>query len=1028
MQIPKQLKSKKGAAIELAVIFALVVFSLGTLLIGMVSANLTPNKEQKRKLESQLSLSQIGEYFVRACEFGGDFPTDDRTGVTYNVLTNSYSPSNYYNTYPWMDEDTKKFFAKCANNGYYFETSVCTLNQGTFWNFYTSQALVRKLVVKDRTGSVLFNVSVLEDYIYDESGVLLTKSSNPETRFTVINWATEDCLSGVSGQSTNILQKIWKWVGGIFGATENPENTTKSVVYSYETKDNENHDLKNTPTCGVTTQGYSGSNLTMPRAVCEGYEFLGWSLNTSYGGTYRQPGSQLTETDFSGVATGSGLVFYAKWKPYTIILKDGEEQITTYKAKSGQLPSRTRDGYFFLGWQRDADRNSDPVPAGSVISAQNDNDIYFAQWIETSQCINIEYITNGAVGGTAENVTLAPNTESLVLPTVSKQGHTFEGWQILDENNNPTGNALTGTYNIGITSGTIKFKAKFEKINYTITYKLDNSTHRTQTYTITDRVEILSKPAVAGKSVSDWVVGTSNDNNWTENDKSGTLSAGKYGNVTLSATSAAYKISVSYYNGTTECTGIWNYGDGNTLPSSPTRTGYTFAGWAISPSGAATISSGKITPTNDCSVTATWTANKYTVSYNVNEGNALTTTSKQVTFGSTYGTLPSPTRTGYDFAGWYTAASGGTQVTAGSTVNRAENHTIFAHWTKKKYTVTFDANSGSVSPSSKEYEYGSTYGTTLPTPTRTGYDFAGWYTAASGGTQIASTNTITSAKTIYAHWTAKSITVNFNANNGSVSPTSTTVTYASTYGTLPTPTRSNYNFDGWYTAASGGSHITSSSTVTVTSAQTLYAHWTGKSITVTFNANSGSVSPASKTVTYASTYGDLPTPTRSDYNFDGWYTAKSGGTKITSSSTVTVTSAQTLYAHWSSNPCITGDTLITMADGSQKPISDIRSNEKVLAFNHETGKYESTDILVNVKSATGEYNECKLNFSDGTKINIINSHGLFDYTLKKYVVISVNNANEYIGHQFVIYDKNSGENSTVVLKDYIVEKVVETPY
>ena len=74
--------------------------------------------------------------------------------------------------------------------------------------------------------------------------------------------------------------------------------------------------------------------------------------------------------------------------------------------------------------------------------------------------------------------------------------------------------------------------------------------------------------------------------------------------------------------------------------------------------------------------------------------------------------------------------------------------------------------------------------------------------------------------------TPANVTVTFDPNGGSVSPTTKTVTIGSTYGTLPTPTRTYYNFDGWYTAASGGSKVTASTTVTATSNHTLYAHWT----------------------------------------------------------------------------------------------------------------------------------------------------------------------------------------------------------
>lgn len=72
--------------------------------------------------------------------------------------------------------------------------------------------------------------------------------------------------------------------------------------------------------------------------------------------------------------------------------------------------------------------------------------------------------------------------------------------------------------------------------------------------------------------------------------------------------------------------------------------------------------------------------------------------------------------------------------------------------------------------------------------------------------------------------------------------------------------------------------------------------------TVSFNANEGVVNKSSKTVVYGSTYGSLPTPTRDYYTFDGWYTAKTGGNKITESSVFNSAENVTLYAHWTKNP------------------------------------------------------------------------------------------------------------------------------
>ena len=144
---------------------------------------------------------------------------------------------------------------------------------------------------------------------------------------------------------------------------------------------------------------------------------------------------------------------------------------------------------------------------------------------------------------------------------------------------------------------------------------------------------------------------------------------------------------------------------------------------------------------------------------------------------------------------------------------------------------------------------------------------------------------------------AKKFTVTFNANGGTTPTSSKTVTYGSTYGTLPTPSRTGYSFNGWWTGSSSGSNIVAGTTVNITANQTLYAHWTANTYTITFNSHGGN-SISNKTVTYDSTYGSLTTPTRAGYKFLGWYTAESGGTKIISTTKVTITSAQTLHAQW----------------------------------------------------------------------------------------------------------------------------------
>ena len=250
--------------------------------------------------------------------------------------------------------------------------------------------------------------------------------------------------------------------------------------------------------------------------------------------------------------------------------------------------------------------------------------------------------------------------------------------------------------------------------------------------------------------------------------------------------------------------------------------------------------------------------------------------------------------------GWYISVSGDTEVTSSTKVSIESNHTLYAVWSESAYKVSFNANGGTVSRESKNVIYGQSYGG-LPEPTRPGYTFTGWYTANSGGTKItsSSTVTITSSQTLYARWNINTYTVSFNGNGGSVSSSEKTVTYGQPYGDLPTAGRTGYTFMGWYTSSSGGNKITSTSTANITSNQTLYAQWNVNTYTVSFDANGGWVSTSSKNVTYNSEYGSLPNPSRDYYTFNGWYTSSSGGSRITSTSTVGITSNQTLYAQWS---------------------------------------------------------------------------------------------------------------------------------
>ena len=261
--------------------------------------------------------------------------------------------------------------------------------------------------------------------------------------------------------------------------------------------------------------------------------------------------------------------------------------------------------------------------------------------------------------------------------------------------------------------------------------------------------------------------------------------------------------------------------------------------------------------------------------------------------GRAVGTLPTPvsSRKNYTFTGWYTAATGGTKVY--STTKLTKSMTLYAQWKKITYTINFNANGGTVGVEKKWVEYGNPM-EFMPTPKREGYTFTGWYTAKTGGTKVYSTTKPTKSMTLYAQWKIKTYTINFDGNGGTVGVEKKWVDHGNAMNFMPTPKRTGYTFTGWYTAKTGGSKVYS--TTKVTKNMTLYAQWKKNTCTITFNANGGKVSTTSKTVNGGTAIGTMPTPTRSGYTFTGWFTAKTGGTKVYT--TTKATANMTLYAQW----------------------------------------------------------------------------------------------------------------------------------
>jgi len=139
-------------------------------------------------------------------------------------------------------------------------------------------------------------------------------------------------------------------------------------------------------------------------------------------------------------------------------------------------------------------------------------------------------------------------------------------------------------------------------------------------------------------------------------------------------------------------------------------------------------------------------------------------------------------------------------------------------------TVTLDANGGSLGEAADALRVRANEPVgELPAPVREGWTFLGWYTEAEGGERVSAETVIPNDAKLYAQWERIFLSVAFDANGGSCGTESVSVAYGEAIGALPDPSRDDYIFLGWYTAAEGGERV--SAETVVTESAKLCAQW-----------------------------------------------------------------------------------------------------------------------------------------------------------------------------------------------------------
>lgn len=330
-------------------------------------------------------------------------------------------------------------------------------------------------------------------------------------------------------------------------------------------------------------------------------------------------------------------------------------------------------------------------------------------------------------------------------------------------------------------------------------------------------------------------------------------------------------------------------------------------------------------------------------------GGSVGTASKKVFINTPYGTLPTPTRTGYYFAGWYTAASGGSLVKEDTNVSITSNQTLYAHWTPYTYTVSYNANGGTGAPASQTKTYGQSLTLSSVQPTSDTHNFKGWSTSRTGSVEYnpGSTYTGNADLTLYAVWYIKTYAVKYNANGGTGAPENQVKTHGQSL-TLSSvkPTKDGYTFQGWSTTLNGSVQYNPGSAYTVNDHVTLYAVWNPVKYPIYFNANGGTGAPDTQYQTHFE-YLTLSSvvPKKAGYTFKGWSTTLNGTVAYQPGGQFGENRSVTLYAVW-----------IYVMPG--KP-----------SFNNTETKYPSHDVVTFTWSATSNTTHYNLFFDkyDGSQ-------------------------------------------------------------
>lgn len=715
---------------------------------------------------------------------------------------------------------------------------------------------------------------------------------------------------------------------------------------------------------GGTASGYAAKSpcfanvaysIPQQTPVRAGYKFEGFSTGGSSGNVQYQPGGTYSLSDIPTGYYVHTVTLSAVWSQCTLSFDSNGGSAVASQSYYGTMTITssvpTKAGYVFDGWLIDGKKYS-PGQTYELTS----NKTAVAQWL-TAGC-SIVFNANGGSGSMSPQPATYGVATTLSSVAFSKPGYSFDGWAKSSGGSAVYSNGASVTISRSdATNDVLTLFAKWVAKTYTLTINPNGGTYGGSSGSTTKQV------VYDGSQNNN--IGTATRDHYTFSGwyAGGTMvfgAGGRYvagsfwsvngtwqndGGLTVSAnwSPVTYTVTFNANGGSGGTTVSGTYGSSLTAPS-VSRSGYTFAGW--SPSVPSTI-------TGNATYTAQWNANSYTVTFDPN-GGTVDTTSKSYRYGSSYSDMPTPTRLGdstvtWSFAGWWTDAVGGTQITSSTSVT-ASNRTFYAHWSdtplhsvatsssivpadEANGQSALQANNPSVSASpSSAIQAGASVSLSAQTDGLTGIAFAYWKVTYGQALNpvLSDDDTVDPNASFYmpnADVTAIAfyslsecdISVHLHPDN-SAAGMSSTVVHAYRHGTQNSATGakygdtvdfvadpvSGYSFDGWYDDNNNLQSNSATYERIVEGDVSLYARYgTGVVVVAYENGGTGTVAAyldgvaqdVSASISVAAGASLRLVATVESGVFAGWYR---GSTLISTDSdtTITVYGAATYTAHF----------------------------------------------------------------------------------------------------------------------------------